>query len=135
MDGARIELVSGAGLLDARAMWASIVGPHRLAMAPRKPVTMFLDRTIELVKNLGASDVYVFAGVALPFNSPTNPLAVLFDKNEETGFNNGLPGVLVPQVNMSFSFMQLLLPGEQLYGRIVSPGVATQNVVVSTVMF
>ncbi len=135
MDGGiKITMQSGQGLLDARALWASIVGPQRLAMAPRKTVALLNDTTAEIAKNLGASDAYVLVGVSLPFNAPTNPLAVVFGKEEQLGFNTGLP-VLLTDNQINFTFTQLLLPGEQLFAQIMDPAVARQNAVVSTVMF
>jgi hypothetical protein len=137
MDGSQtrvITLESGNGLLDARALWASIVGPQRLAMAQRKPVTLKLGETVMIAKNLGGSDVYVLCGVSLPFPAPTKPLAVVFGYEEQLGFNTGLP-ILLTDSQTNFTFTQLLLPGEQLFAQITDPAVASQNVVVSTVMF
>lgn len=134
MEG-EIKIRSGAGLLDMRAIYASIVGPGRLAMTQRNMVAMRNDESVQIAKNLGAADAYVFVGVALPQNSATNPLLVLFSKDEVLGFSTALPARLTDQVNHSFSFMQLLLPGEQLYGQIVSGGPVTQHVVVASVVF
>jgi hypothetical protein len=137
MDGSQprtITLESGAGLLDARALWASIVGPQRLAMARRTPVTLRNNETASIYKNLGGSDVYVLVGVALPFPAPTKPLAVAFGYEDQIGFNTGLP-VLLTDSQVNFTFTQLLMPGEQLFAQIMNPAVAQQNVVVATAMF
>lgn len=134
MEG-RIEVVSGQGLLDARAMFASIVGPNRLAMAPRTTVTLKLSEGTLIAKNLGAADAYVLVGVGLPSNAAVNPLTTIFSKDPEMGFNNGLPVRLTDHVSTDFSILQLLLPGEALYAQITNAAVATQNVVVSTVQF
>lgn len=130
----RITMDSGAGLLDARAMWAAFVGPQRLAMGARKPVTLRNDKTSEIFKNLGASEAYVFIGVSLPFNAPTNPLSVVFGKDEQLGFNTGLP-VQLTNNQVNYTFTQLLLPGEQLFAQIMDPAVTQQNVVVAAAMF
>ena len=130
-----ITLESGNGLLDARALWASIIGPNRLAMAQRTAVTLQRAVAVEVAKNLGASDAYIYVGVALPQNAPVNPLQVVFSRDDSTGRNTGLPAHLVDRVNQTFSFMQLLAPGEQLFAQITDANVEEANVVVATVVF
>ena len=129
-----ITLDSGAGLLDARALWASIVGPQRLAMSQKKPVSLRNDTTVEIYKNLGASNAYVLVGVALPFNAPVKPLHIVFGKEDQLGFNSGLP-VLLTDNQLNWNFTQLLMPGEQLFAQIMDAAVAQQNVVVASAMF
>lgn len=138
----QIELSSGKGLLDARALWASIVGPQRLAVTRSKSVQLTQDSGTVIYKNLGSADGYVFVGVALPISAPTNPLNVIFGTSDQLGINAGAPYVLNSQMGGGgygpSGFMQLLLPGEQLYGQIVHPGLAvgfTQRVVVAAVTF
>jgi len=139
MDGSKamhIQLNSGSGLLDARALWACLVGPQRLAMAQSAVVTLLRDRAVEVANNLGAAECYVFIGVGLPQNAAVNPLQVVFSREESTGRNTGLPSRLIDQVNgFSFSFTQLLLPGEQIFGQITDAAVERQNIVVVKAVF
>jgi hypothetical protein len=130
----RIEMDSGVGLLDARAIWASIVGPQRLAMAQRTSVKLSSTETREVFKGLGAANAYVMVGVGLPFNAPVNPLQVVFGKDDQLGFNTGLPIRLTDSVT-NFTFTQLLLPGEQLFAQIMDMAVAEQNIIVAAAMF
>jgi hypothetical protein len=104
-------------------------------MGSRNPVTLSNTETVEIAKNIGVADAYVFVGVGLPFTALTNPLAIQFSKDDETGISTGLPVLLSGQVAGSFGLMQLLLPGEQLFAKIADPNVAEQQVVVSQVMF
>jgi hypothetical protein len=60
MDGVQqpdsmLQLDSGKGLLDARAMWAAMVGPHRLAMANKYPFELYSNKATQLHRNLGAA--------------------------------------------------------------------------------
>ena len=130
-----VELDPGTGLLSFRALWASIVGPHRLAMAARKVVTLNNTSAAEIYKSLGASKGYVLVGVALPYNANTNPLQVVFGTDDQLGFNTGLPVRMIDSMLPNFAFTQLLLPGEQLFAQIMDVNVAEQNVVVAAAIF
>ena len=142
-DGPRIVIESGAGLLDARAMWASLVGPYRLAMAQRRLVRLEGVKGVEIAKNLGASNVYLFVGVHLVPDGDGSSLSVRFGLDEELG-GNALPFRLINVAGSVVSgatpalerFGQIVLPGEQLFMR--ADGVAesaVNQIVVSTVMF
>lgn len=138
-DGSKIpsflEVDEGVGLLGARALWASIVGPQRLAMSPRKAVKLVNGEPAEIYKSLGASRGYVLVGVALPFNAPVNPLTIVFSRDDSAlGFNQGLP-VKLTDNQVNWNFTQLLLPGEQLFAQIMGAVVTEQNVVVSAAIF
>lgn len=144
MDGQQtpfsLETFSGTGLASARALWATIVGPHRLAIARSKTITLRQDAGVEIYKSIGAADAYILVGVALPITAPTNPLSVIFGSSDLLGTNASAPYFLTSQMGGGgfgpTGFMQLLLPGEQLYGQIVDPGIAagtTQSVVVAAV--
>lgn len=135
-----LETFSGRGLADARALWAAIVGPHRLAIARSKSIELRQDAGGEIYKNIGAADGYVLVGVALPISAPTNPLNVIFGDSDQLGINASAPFVLNSQMGGGgfgpTGFMQLLLPGEQLYAQIVDTSItsgATQRVVVAAV--
>ena len=80
------------------------------------------------------SDAYVLVGVALPFNAPVKPLHIVFGKEDQLGFNSGLP-VLLTDNQINWNFTQLLMPGEQLFAQIMDAAVAQQNVVVASAMF
>jgi len=131
--GVKIEMVSGKGLLDARALWASIIGPQRLAMAQKSVAKLINTGATEITKNLGASNAYVFVGVGLPFSASMATLNVVFGRDESLGTNSGYPQLLTKSPT-NFAFTQLVLPGEQLFCQITD-AVAQQNVVVSAVMF
>jgi hypothetical protein len=130
-----ISLTHGRGLLGIRALWASIIGPNRLAMSQRKAVTLKLNEAVLIAANIATADSIMFVGVALPQNSPVNPLQAIFSRDDQLGRNTGLPVRLVDQVNQSWSFMQVLLPGEQLFAQITDNAVQSQNVVVATAVF
>lgn len=139
MDGSKavsfLETDPGAGLLNARALWASIVGPQRLAMAARKVVKLTNTEAKEIYKSLGASDGFVLVGVALPFNASANPLEVVFGTDDQLGFNTGWPVRLTDSGQGSFLYTQLLLPGEQLFAQIMGKATLEQNVVVAAAIF
>ena len=59
-----LEITDVVGLGNARALWASIVGPYRLAMADKKSVRLTPDNGVQLYKNIGAAEGYVLVGVA-----------------------------------------------------------------------
>lgn len=132
----------GYGVLSARALWASLVGPQRLAMVPRKPVMLRSDQAVEVYKNLGVSDGYVLVGVALPIGLGVNPLSslpVIFGREDTLGNNTGWPVTLIDSPDglnkVNFSFTQLLMPGEQLFAQITDPLVSQYNVVVASAIF
>lgn len=131
----------GSGLLSAKVLWAGIVGPHRLAMARRTSLRITNTEARSIYKNLGAAEAVVFVGVSLPGNYQGNPIITAFGSSDMLGANTGSPGTLVTQMGgggLSVSgFMQILLPGEQLYAQIVDPtfGGGEQNVVVANVTF
>lgn len=135
-----IELASGKGLLSARALWASIVGPHRLAVAKGSSVTLSNSQAAVIAKNLGAADVYMFVGVALPGANPAPAaLSVLFSREEALGINASAPFNINGQMGGGgfgpSGFIQMLMPDEQLFAQIAPGGPATQRVVVAQVQF
>jgi hypothetical protein len=103
-------------------------------MSQRTSVRLSSTQTREVFKSLGAANAYVLVGVGLPFDAPVNPLQVVFGKDDQLGSNTGLPIRLTDSV-VSFSFTQLLLPGEQLYAQIMDMAVAEQNIIVASAMF
>jgi hypothetical protein len=139
MEGLPFAMDEGRGLLSARALWASIVGPQRLAMTEHTTKLLTLDNPEEIFSNIGAADAYVFIGVCLPINSVLAAVSVLFSRNDALGFNTSAPFVLnrVMGSGQVAGFMQLLQPGEQIYGQVVDPAVgpAGQRVVVAAVTF
>jgi hypothetical protein len=93
-----------------------------------------------IVKNLGASDAYVFAGVALPASAlAISPLLVWASREEALGDSTSAVYTINNQMGGGgfgpTGFMQLLLPGEQLYMQIAVGAPATQRIVVATVSF
>lgn len=137
MHDAKITVKSGAGLLDARVMWAMRAGAARLALGAQRNVELFFDHSTQISKNIGIADAYVFIAVALPHNAPTKPLGVAFSGSESMGPNSPpfalndsliIGGALTP-------FYQLLCPGEEVYGQIMDPAVASQKIIVVEVTF
>lgn len=138
-----LKLLSGRGLLDARALWATLVGPNRLAMAQAKSLTLHVDRSTELFKSMGAADAYVFIGVSLPAGDPggAGGIPVLMGRDSELGVNTSIPSlistIMIGGTFFPVGFTQLVMPGEQLYAKLappVAPG-TTQQIVVSAVVF
>ena len=135
-------LFSGQGLLDARALWASIVGPARLAVSQSAVVRLRPDQPEQLYKNLAGANVYVYLGVSLPGGALVATLGTLLSNSSNLGSNNSAPAVLVQSmISGNFfttGFAQLLLPGEELYAQIndaAFPVGTSQNVVVATAIF
>lgn len=140
MDGQQIQLDAGSGLLSARALWAALVGPHRLAMAQGTSVQLSQQNIAEVAKNMGSADAFVFVGVALPANTAIGTvIPAIFSRESEPGENTGMPTILTPAMpgmNIFNGFSQLLQPGEQLYAKLATTSpVTVQRVVVSKVMF
>jgi hypothetical protein len=137
----RLELDAGEGLLSARALWAAIVGPHRLAMATGTSKTLFTSKSTEVAKNIGAANVYVFVGISLPPGAEVSPLTVYLSREPDLGKNASATYLLNGQMGGGgfgpSGFMQLLGPGEQLFAKIAEDLGApeTQKIVVSQVQF
>ncbi len=111
---------SGRGLLDARAHWACVVGPERLAMAPKHSALLKVTESTKLSENIAAADVYVFVGIIFPLVSDI-PLTALLSKDSEMGLGSAVASQLQPAGQFGSAigiFTQLLLPGEQLFGRL-----------------
>jgi hypothetical protein len=135
-----LKMVSGRGLLDARALWASLVGPYRLAMAQTCAVTLSQAAPTEIYKSMGSADGYVFVGVSLPADTAAISIPTLFSKSSEIGNNSSIPVSLSPaMIGGTFfpvGFSQLLMPAEQLYAQLTPAAPApTQRVVVASVVF
>ena len=134
------KLHEGRGLLSARALFATVVGPQRLAMTEQTVKELKVDQPTLLFSNIGAADVYVFLGVSLPAGAPVASLRTLLSRGDSIGSATTAPFVLVQQMNTGNvgGFMQLLQPDEQLYAQIDDtafvPG-DTQNVIVAAVTF
>lgn len=137
-----LEITNVEGLGNARALFASIVGPYRLAMGSKRSVRLNAEHGVELYKNIGAGQGYVLVGVALPANAPLQPLDIIAGDTDELGFNTGTPQIITRQMGGGgqsvAGFMQLLLPGDQLFAQIVDTafiaGPATEQQVVVAVV-
>lgn len=135
-----IALAPGKGLLDARALWASVVGPHRLAMAKGSSVPLTNSRPEEIARNMGSAGALMFVGVSLPGATPAPAaVSILFSKQEALGANASAPFNVNGQMGGGgfgpTGFMQLLLPGEQLFAQVAPGGPAALAVVVAQVQF
>ena len=134
-----LEITDIPGLGNARALWASIVGPYRLAMATKTPVRLNANNGVLIKKNIGAGQGYVLVGVALPITAVVSPLAVIAGDSEQLGTNSGTPQIITRHMGGGgqsvAGFMQLLLPGEQLFAQIVDPAftASEQQVIVASV--
>jgi hypothetical protein len=146
MDGGQMiqQLLSGQGLLEARVLWASLVGPHRLAMAQGRSVTLQQGETTEIYKNLGAADAVAFVGVSLPSdgNAPGASVQTLFSGQDNLGVNTSIPvslsQVMIGGTFFPIGFTQILTPDEQLFAQLNDTALganATQRVVVKVVIF
>lgn len=119
----------GFGVLSARALWASLVGPHRLAMSPRKIVNLKAGDSTELTKNLGASDAYVLVGLAaLPGQGSVN---IFLGRDPNLGNGSWPVSLLTGGANVD-RVTVLLMPGEQLFAQEQN-GLATPIVVASAI--
>ena len=104
----------GYGVLSARALWASLVGPHRLPMSPRKIVQIPQGNAAELTKNLGTSDAYVFVGIAAQPGQGGLPIFLGRDNNLGNG---SWPVILTLGEANQYPVTALLMPGEQLFAQ------------------
>lgn len=125
---------SGQGLLDARAIWASIVGPQRFAMGAKRTFVLKSTETLKIGDNIAVAGVYVLIGVQAV--DQANNLIGLFSKDDNIGQGSGFPVVLAGPGFSATPFTQLLLPGEQLFAQL-SPELVANNprVIVSQVTF
>jgi hypothetical protein len=147
-----LDLDRGQGLLGARALWAGVVGPSRLAMAKGSSLQLGRDRPTEIAKNLGAADAVMFVGVSLAMPDDTQTAVqfqqagALFGGDNQLGRNASMPTILLPSMpgyQFAFGFTQILMPGEQLYGQLsggnnlgpLGASVDTARVVVKQVQF
>jgi hypothetical protein len=117
----------GQGLLGARALWAGVVGPQRLAMARGSTVRLRRGVTVEVARNMGAADAVMFVGVSLQGTDDSvffsDIASVLFGRENQLGVNSSYPTVLVQSMsNYAFFYglTQILMPDEQLFGQLVS---------------
>ena len=140
-----IQLFSGRGNLDARALWASIVGRYRLAHGEKKVVTLATAKGVQLVaRNIGSAGVYQMVGVSLPAGAPVDPVPVVFSSQSSTGTNTGIPVRLTAAMGQQDagspvvgggSYMAVLQPGDELYAIVAPGGPASLKLVVSQVSF
>jgi hypothetical protein len=126
-----LELDRGQGLLGARALWAGVVGPSRLAMAKGSSLILRRDRPVEVAKNMGSADAVMFVGVALAMPDEGFVQGIqagaLFGRESQLGKNASMPTILLPSMpgyQFAFGLTQILLPGEQLYGQLAGTNVS-----------
>jgi hypothetical protein len=133
--------ITGKGLLDARALWASIVGQQRLAMGAKQSFVVKANQSVKIGDNIGAADAYVLLGVAGTETTPGTPTFVLFSKDDIIGEGSGIPYMfgIFGASPAPPPFTQLLLPGEQLFVQLSATalvfGVTEARLVVSQVTF
>lgn len=132
----RLQFDQGDGLLQARALWAAQVGPWRLAMAKGSAVELRNDRAEEIAKNMGAANAVMVVGVSFRAGGPFE--TALFGDQETLGENTSAPYSLSPNMGPYGEvpgFVQILLPGEQIYGQLARGGTPRLWVVVKQVQF
>jgi hypothetical protein len=140
-----IQLFSGRGNLDARALWASIVGRYRLAHGEKSFKQLSLAKgSIQVARNIGSAGVYQLVGISLPAGAPVDPVPVVFSSQSITGTNTGIPVRLTAAMGQQDvggpvvgggSYMAVLQPGDELYAVIAPGGPATLSLVVTQVSF
>ena len=125
----------GEGNLSAKAYFASIVGPRRVALGSRKKITLTPDTPVRLVGNTGIKGKFgeaCFVSVTLV---PDQTAAlILFGSDENPSDDNGVPEVLSTAATGVLRFQAVLNAGEQLFAALPStaPAGSSVSIVVST---
>jgi len=95
-------------------------------MSQRARFTIRSDQPTQIHQNLGAAKAVVFLAAALPVDAGVATLSVVWGRDESLGTNQGAPYVLNGQLGGGgygpTGFMQILLPGEDIYVQIVGVG-------------
>lgn len=139
-----LEMLSGYGNLDARALWAGIVGRYRLTHGDKVAFVVRQDRPLQVANNVAKHGVYKFVGISLPVGAPVNPLSVLFTQDEKVGANTAIPVRLTDAMGNQDAgapavgggaFYAILQPGEQLFAQLPTGAVTTANLVITRVSF
>jgi len=139
-----IEMLSGVGNLDARALWSAVVGRYRLAHGDKKPYTVTQNQPIRVANNIAKYGVFMFVGISLPAGAPNNPLSILFSQDERIGSNTAIPVRLTdamggPDVGAPAvgggAFYAVLQPGDSLYSQLPPGAVTSANILVTRVAF
>jgi hypothetical protein len=89
-------------------------------MAPKHSLILKTTESAKISENIAAAKVYMFVGVVFPLVQDI-PLTALFSKDSEMGTGSAIAAQLQPAGQFGSAigiFTQLLLPGEQLYGRL-----------------
>lgn len=130
-----VSTEAGLGNLSAKAYFASIVGPRRVALGSRKKFTLVNDIPVRLIGNTGiqgSQGAACFVSVTLvPGQAAT---LVLFGSDENPSDDNGVPEVLSTATSGVLRFQAALSPGEQLFAALPStaPPNSSVSIVVST---
>lgn len=130
-----VKTEPGEGNLSAKAYFASIVGPRRVALGSRRKITLTNDNPVRLVGNSGIkgrNGEACFVSVSLVPGQTAE--LVLFGSDENPSDDNGIPETLSTAASGVLRFQAVLNAGEQLYAALPStaPAGSSVSIVVST---
>jgi len=124
----------GEGNLSAKAYYASIVGPRRVALGSRRKFTLTNSQSQKLASNTGIQGARGVCFVNVTLVPGQTAELILFGSDENPSDDNGVPRVLSTATSGVLEFQAALSPGEMLYAALPSTAAANSSVslVVST---
>lgn len=120
LGGGELRFKPGEGNLQLALLFASIVGPLRIAHGVKRAVRLEKDEAKKVSNNSSASRHVLYVTLYLPI-SDENKLLLTVGGEDTPGDNSGLPVELAPRIGLEggVGFSAVLLPGETLYA--ISP--------------
>jgi hypothetical protein len=111
-----IDTIPGMGNLDARMLWAAVVGPMRVCHGTDKTLNLAANTPVQVASNPAPSDRVMFVGVSLPIGA-AGPAPLVFSRTSDVLGAANVPAVLEPRIGApaGISFQAVLAPGEELY--------------------
>jgi hypothetical protein len=116
--GMRLEMEPGEGNLQLHALFAAIIGPHRIAHGSKRTVRLEADETKRIINIAPAARHCAYIALFLPA-SANGPLSISVGREDTQGDSAGIPVQLEPRMGATagVSFGCVLLPGESLYAQ------------------
>lgn len=137
MNDLKATLEAGKGIMDIRALIASIVGPHRLPHGTMTSHVLDVGKAegVKIGDNIAVADCISFLGIALEQTADDEPEegrpGLLSTTDIASGVSSSWPVFFFPSAN-SHKLTALLLPGEQLFAYTLGESC---RIIVSEVQF